>query len=87
MTQRDSGRHCTERNLHGFPAPCNAFIVNILSQLIMVHKKDSRVKVMYVALKKRAKGFKKTGKGSARIHMTATRGRDSGGCQGKATWD
>ena len=37
----------------------------------MVHKNDSRVKVMHVALKKRAKGFKKTGKKSARIYVIA----------------
>lgn len=71
MTQRDSGRHCTERILHGSPLPRNAFIVNILSQLTMVHKNDSRVKVMHVALKKRAKDFKKTGKKSARIYVIA----------------
>lgn len=31
---------------------CNAFIINILSQLTMIHKKDSRVKVMHVALER-----------------------------------
>lgn len=37
------------------PPLCNAFIVNILSQLTMAHKKDSRVKVMHVALRKESK--------------------------------
>lgn len=63
-----------------FMAPlCNAYIANILNQLTMIHKKGLKGKGDAWGPEKRAQGFKKTDKASARICTIAKTKEESWG--------